>query len=111
MTNEPTETDLSLVMAERHDEDRMVHHPDHYVAGGIEAIDVIQAKLTREQFIGYLLGNILKYHMRHNYKNKPLQDTRKAGWYTNLLAKVLGEETDGSDHNGDDEDSGERSTA
>jgi hypothetical protein len=31
--------------------------PDHYKAGGIEAIDYIQAKLSPEEFAGYCRGN------------------------------------------------------
>ncbi|MFN9911697.1 MAG: DUF3310 domain-containing protein, partial [Pirellulaceae bacterium] len=38
----------------------LVNHPPHYKAGGIETIDFIEAKLTREEFIGYLKGNALK---------------------------------------------------
>jgi hypothetical protein len=29
-------------------------NPDHYMTGGIETIDFIKAKLTEEQFKGYL---------------------------------------------------------
>ena len=66
-------------------------NPYHYVAGGIEAIDVIAAKLTKEQFIGFLLGNVLKYQMRFNYKNKPLEDSKKGNWYLEKLIKELEE--------------------
>lgn len=33
----------------------------YYDAGGIETLDVIKAKLTPEQYHGYLLGNVIKY--------------------------------------------------
>ena len=36
-----------------------VNHPKHYVQGGIETIDVIQSRLTKEEFVGYLKGSIL----------------------------------------------------
>lgn len=65
----------------------MVHQPAHYVGGGIEAIDVIQAKLTEEQFRGFLLGNVLKYSMRSNYKGKTQEDYEKARWYLDRLIK------------------------
>jgi len=29
-----------------------VNHPKHYLVGGIEAIDIIQSRLTKEEFIG-----------------------------------------------------------
>lgn len=34
-------------------------NPDHYLVGGIETIDYIQAKLTGEQFTGYLARHFL----------------------------------------------------
>lgn len=33
----------------------------YYDAGGIETLDVIKAKLTNDQYQGYLLGNAIKY--------------------------------------------------
>lgn len=41
---------------------------NYYDAGGIETIEIIKAKLTPEQFIGYCLGNSIKYHCRYNFK-------------------------------------------
>ena len=55
-----------------------VHHPDHYKAGGIEAIDYIRAKLTPEEFAGYCRGNMLKYLSRAGLKDDATQDMRKA---------------------------------
>ena len=67
----------------------MVSSPSHYTVGGLEAIEVIKAKLTKEQFEGFLLGNVLKYQMRYNYKNNSLQDSQKAAWYLDKLIKFL----------------------
>ena len=58
-----------------------VNKPDHYMVGGCEAIDVIKAKLTREEFIGYCKGNVLKYTMRSNYKGDHDTHLRKAEYY------------------------------
>jgi hypothetical protein len=66
-----------------------VNQPDHYTVGGIETIDYIQAKLTPEQFEGYLLGNVIKYVSRHGHKNG-YEDLRKAQWY--LDKAVYGQE-------------------
>jgi len=63
-------------------------NPDHYKTGGIEAIDVIEAKLSVKAFRGYLNGNILKYTMRHESKNG-VEDLRKAQWYLDRLIKTL----------------------
>jgi len=38
----------------------------YYDVGGIEVLDIIKAKLTNEQFRGFLLGNIQKYSLRCN---------------------------------------------
>lgn len=64
----------------RYDEDA-VNHPSHYKAGGIEAIDYIQAKLSPEEFAGYCRGNMLKYISRVGLKDDAAQDMRKALWY------------------------------
>lgn len=69
-----------------------VHDPDHYTVGGYEAIDVMRAKLTRQEFIGALKFNILKYTMRANYKGHHDQDMRKAAWYATKLVEVLDEQ-------------------
>jgi hypothetical protein len=58
-----------------------VNHPDHYTAGGIETIDYQQAKLTREQFEGYCIGNALKYISRAGRKGDRDTDLKKAIWY------------------------------
>jgi len=66
-----------------------VNHPAHYTHGGIETIDFIQAKLTPEEFRGYLKGNILKYGSRIGHKDNDMQDAGKLAWYTNKLRSVL----------------------
>ena len=68
-----------------------VNHPQHYTQGGIETIDYLQAKMTQEQFEGYLLGNILKYVSRYPHKNG-IEDLQKAEWYLNKLIEVKEDE-------------------
>lgn len=65
-----------------------VNHPAHYKTGGIETIEIMQAKLTTEGFEGYLTGNILKYITRYKFKNG-LEDLRKAEWYLRKLIEVM----------------------
>ena len=67
----------------------MVNHPPHYKEGGIETIDFIQAKLTREEFIGYLKGNALKYASRMGKKGDADVDAGKMAWYALKLRDVL----------------------
>lgn len=61
-----------------------IHSPDHYTAGGIEVIDYIRAKLTPEQYEGYLAGNIIKYISRYQHKGKD-KDLKKADVYLKWL--------------------------
>ena len=61
----------------------------HYDAGGIEVLDIIKAKLTPEQYQGYLLGNVIKYACRLNWKNAPADDARKAEMYARWLTEEL----------------------
>ncbi|CAG0909909.1 unnamed protein product, partial [Cyprideis torosa] len=51
--------------------------PIHYGQGKIECIDYIEDFLTREEYIGYLRGNIAKYLHRWRYKNG-VEDLKKA---------------------------------
>ena len=66
-----------------------VSSPTHYTVGGYEAIDVLRAKLTRSEYIGYCKGNILKYLMRANYKGHHDQDLKKAAWYMRELEDAI----------------------
>jgi hypothetical protein len=84
--NPPKIPDTPVVMVVQPDP---VNHPTHYTHGGIETIDFIQAKLTPEEFRGFLKGNILKYGSRLGHKDNDMQDAGKLNWYTNKLRSVL----------------------
>ena len=60
-------------------------NPKHYKIGNIETIDVMQAKLSDEEFRGYCKGNVIKYVTRAEYKGKSLEDLKKAAWYLTRL--------------------------
>jgi hypothetical protein len=62
-----------------------VNSPEHYRVGGIEVIDYIKAKLTPEEFRGYLKGNVLKYTSRAGHKDDAAQDIGKLVWYASKL--------------------------
>jgi len=60
----------------------------YYDAGGIETIAIIKAKLTPEQFVGFCLGNALKYLCRYNFKHDSTgmeRDRIKANTYLKML--------------------------
>lgn len=61
-----------------------INAPDHYTKGGIETIDYIKAKLTPEEYEGYLKGNVLKYLSREHDKGG-LDDLKKARVYLDWL--------------------------
>ena len=67
----------------------VVNNPQHYTVGGYEALDVIKAKLTPEEYRGYCKGNVLKYLMRANYKGSHDTDCDKAEYYAKELANAL----------------------
>lgn len=60
--------------------------PPHYTHGGIETIDFIKAKLTPDEFRGYLKGSVIKYLSRANLKGNEDQDYGKASFYASMLA-------------------------
>jgi hypothetical protein len=66
-----------------------VNSPSHYTAGGIETIDYIKAKLTKEEYMGYLKGSILKYTSRAGKKLSELEDFKKARWYIDKIIEEV----------------------
>lgn len=71
----------------------VVNNPSHYKGNkGIETIDFIENVLTKEEFIGYLRGNVIKYQSRANLKGRKEEDLKKAKWYSDKLVEVLKDE-------------------
>lgn len=73
----------------------VVNHPDHYNNGSIECIEYLKDNMSWQGYTGYLEGNCKKYLHRWRYKQKPVEDLKKARWYLDRLIKEL--ETEGSD--------------
>lgn len=70
-------------------EEDVVERPAHYNQGGVECIDAIEASMTREEFKGYLKGNVMKYLWRYREKGRPSEDIRKANWYLDRLRLAI----------------------
>jgi hypothetical protein len=53
-----------------------VNHPKHYTQhpSGVEVIQITE-------HMNFCLGNAIKYIMRADYKNNPIEDLQKAVWY------------------------------
>lgn len=68
-----------------------VDHPAHYQSGKpeYETIVILENTLTRNEFIGFLKGNVFKYNDRANKKGNPTEDYRKAHWYQTYLTDFL----------------------
>ena len=66
-------------------DDRQVEG-SHYKEMPVQPWDVIEAVLTRQEFIGFLKGNIIKYSMRQGLKTPG--DPEKAQHYMDKLAEV-----------------------
>lgn len=71
-------------------EQDMVNSPPHYTSGDMETIDVIR-HVTRSYtgFQASLIGNVIKYSDRANFKGNKLQDLKKAKWYMDRLVKEV----------------------
>ncbi|MHA6476173.1 DUF3310 domain-containing protein [Stutzerimonas sp. KH-1] len=69
-----------------------INSPSHYMLfPDMEAIDVIKAALTPEEFAGYCKGNALKYRLRAGEKGPVEKCIAKACWYQNKLREVTAE--------------------
>lgn len=64
-------------------------NPDYYNGNGLECIDAIKAQMSREEFFGYLRGNVVKYTFRLRQKGDPVENASKAKWYLDRLIKEL----------------------
>lgn len=70
----------------------MVNHPDHYTRTEREVIDTMRGAMTKEEFTGYLKGNILKYTLRMGLKDSVSQEAGKIKAYTDYLEMHLNDD-------------------
>ena len=61
----------------------------HYKDMSVQPWAVMEAVLTREEFIGFLKGNVIKYAMRQGKKDNT-DDANKCHHYMKKLDEVLG---------------------
>ena len=69
----------------------IVNNPPHYKKG-IETIKIIRAKLTDQEYKGYLKGTIMKYNTRLGLKGSKQDEINDAGklrWYAQELEDFL----------------------
>ena len=66
-----------------------VDHPDHYTAGKIEAIDIIEQVVEYyPPVLGWSIGQVLRYVIRAPLKNNLIEDLSKASWYIQRAIKA-----------------------
>ena len=62
----------------------------HYMAvGNQQPIEIMQSTMNPEQFIGFLMGNVIKYALRMNHKNKFREDAGKCNQYSKWLCQAI----------------------
>lgn len=71
--------------SEKETEAPSTYHDKHYNGCIIEPILLMQWHLTKEQFEGFLLGNIIKYRVRAGHKDDAKKDIDKAMRYEQWL--------------------------
>lgn len=76
------ETDFELV--EEESVNKLIDNQEHYKANGVEPIELMKQNFTKEEYSGFLQGNVLKYMMRFKRKNG-LEDLKKALTYLTWL--------------------------
>lgn len=63
---------------------------EHYKKAAMQPLEVMQTLLSPEQFEGFLLGNVIKYRMRAQFKGQEASDHEKALQYAYWYSLVKG---------------------
>ena len=71
-------------------ESDLIDNQIHYTVNGIQPIKIMKANMTKEEYRGFLEGNILKYPLRYKHKNG-LEDLKKAKTYLSWLIEDIEE--------------------
>ena len=71
-------------------ESDLIDNQIHYTVNGIQPIQIMKANMTKEEYRGFLEGNILKYPLRYKHKNG-IEDLKKAKTYLSWLIEDIEE--------------------
>ena len=64
--------------------------PDYYKSNGLSPMDAFEkGLLSKEEFIGFIKGNVIKYSVRAGKKDDAVKDIDKAIDYLEWLKKVM----------------------
>lgn len=61
----------------------------HYQQAEVQPIEIMQMYMTKEQFVGFLKGNVIKYTLRAGHKDNEITDITKARQYAMWLQLAL----------------------
>lgn len=61
----------------------------YYDAGGLAVMEIIKAKLGPKLYLGFILGNVMKYSLRLMHKGQWERDAEKLAVYSDLVAKAI----------------------
>ena len=82
-------------------------NPSHYRVEGLpEAIDIINHLMNREQYEGFLWGNIIKYAYRYGRKGDKAETAGKIEWYAKQLKELCECEAEEREKNEKDDTEG-----
>ena len=71
--------------------------PDYYACNGLSPIKAFeQGLMSKDEFVGFCKGNVIKYTIRAGKKDDPLLDIVKAMDYLTYLHKALKADIDDS---------------
>lgn len=84
------EADVEVYFEESKRDLDLIDNQIHYTVNGIQPIQIMKANMTKEEFRGFLEGNILKYPLRYKHKNG-LEDLKKAKTYLTWLIEDIEE--------------------
>lgn len=61
----------------------------HYQCSSVQPIEIMQENLSKEEFVGYLRGNIIKYVLRFGHKDATAREADKIAQYAEWLAMAV----------------------
>ena len=74
--------------------------PDYYAGNGLSPLEAFKkGLLSREETIGFIKGNVIKYTVRAGHKHNASEDIVKAIDYLTHLKKLYEDEMDFNAHN------------
>lgn len=65
-----------------------INKPDHYHKGGFDIYEIMQAKMSPEEYRGFCKGNVLKYLLREDLKGG-VEDIKKLRFNADRLIENM----------------------